>query len=41
VTFFGTRSANERSHYPDVDLEAHKIGGGFWFTHRDGEPYET
>ena len=37
----GTRSPNERSHYPDVDLEARKVGGGFRFTHRDGEPYET
>ena len=37
----GTRSPNERSHYPDVDLEARKVGGSFRFTHRDGEPYEN
>ena len=37
----GTRSPNERSHYPDVDLEARKVGGSFRFTHRDGGPYET
>ena len=37
----GTRSPNERSHYPDVDLETRKVGDGFRFTHRDGEPYET
>ena len=41
VLEIGTCSPNERSHYPDVDLEARKIGGGFRFTHRDGEPYET
>ncbi|MCY4589533.1 MAG: cupin domain-containing protein [Alphaproteobacteria bacterium] len=37
----GTRSPNERSHYPDVDLEARKSGGSFRFTRRNGEPYET
>ena len=37
----GTRSPNERSHYPDVDLEARKAGDGFRFTRRNGEPYET
>ena len=41
MTFFGTRSVNERSHYPDVDPEARKVGDSFRFTHRDGEPYET
>ena len=38
----GTRSPNERSHYPDVDLAAHKVAGGdVRFTNRKGEPYET
>ena len=38
----GTRSTNERSHYPDVDLAAQKVAdGGFRFTNRNGEPYET
>ena len=38
----GTRSPNERSHYPDVDLAAEKVAGsGFRFTTRNGEPYET
>ena len=38
----GTRSANERSHYPDVDMAATKVAGsGFRFTNRNGEPYET
>ena len=38
----GTRSPSERSHYPDVDLAAHKVaGGGFRFTNRNGEPYEA
>ena len=38
----GTRSPNERSHYPDVDLAAQKVAdGGVRFTNRKGEPYET
>ncbi len=37
----GTRSATERSHYPDIDLEARRAGGSFQFTRRNGEPYET
>ena len=37
----GTRTSSERSRYPDVDREARKVGGGFRFTHRDGDPYET
>ena len=37
----GTRSPNERSHYPDVDLAATKVAGCVRFTRRDGAPYET
>ena len=28
-------------HCRDIDLEARKLGGGFRFTRRDGEPYES
>ena len=38
----GTRSPDERAHYPDIDLAGYEIaGGGFRFTTRSGEPYES
>ena len=38
----GTRSPNERAHYPDVDLAAQTLAdGSIRFTNRRGEPYET
>ena len=37
----GTRSPNEYSHYPDIDLAATKVAGDVRFTHRNGEPYEA
>lgn len=35
----GTRTENERGHYPDIDLVAEKDGPKFIFTHKDGTPY--
>jgi uncharacterized cupin superfamily protein len=34
----GTRTANERAHYSDVDLMARKSDGVWTFTNRKGEP---
>jgi uncharacterized cupin superfamily protein len=40
VTFIvvGTRAAEERGHYPDVDLRAFKANGAWTFTNKKGEP---
>ena len=35
----GTRSAHERCHYPDVDLEFVSDDNGDRYVHRSGEPY--
>ena len=37
----GTRSATERAHYTDadVDMAAHKVDGKFVITRKDGTPY--
>jgi uncharacterized cupin superfamily protein len=36
----GTRAKNEKSHYPEADLQAVKIEGSpFKFLHKDGTPY--
>jgi len=32
----GTRSSDERSHYPDTDLKAWKTGGKWHFSRKDG-----
>ena len=37
----GTRSANERVHYPDVDLELVRDEKGRRYQHRNGEPYPS
>jgi uncharacterized cupin superfamily protein len=35
----GTRSVNERGHYPDVDLVMIRESGQFRFTNKAGKPY--
>lgn len=35
----GTRSPDERTEYPDVDMKAHKIEGQWLFTRKDGTLY--
>lgn len=35
----GTRSAQERAHYPEIDLLALKDAAGMRFLHKDGTPY--
>ncbi len=35
----GSRSNEERAHYPDDDLAFAKTQDGFEFTHKDGTPY--
>jgi uncharacterized cupin superfamily protein len=35
----GTRAANERAHYPDVDLVLERDARGMRFLHKSGEPY--
>jgi uncharacterized cupin superfamily protein len=35
----GTRSADERGHYPDNDLVMIREAGGFRFTNKAGKPY--
>jgi uncharacterized cupin superfamily protein len=37
----GTRSVNERVHYPDVDLELVRDENGRRYLHRNGEPYPS
>ena len=38
----GTRSTEERAHYPDIDLAAKTLAdGSVRFTNRSGKPYET
>ena len=36
----GTRSPDEKGHYPDVDLRYEKRDGVVTFVHRDGTPYK-
>ena len=36
----GTRSPDEKVHYPDVDLAVYKDDDGYHFTTKSGEPYE-
>ncbi len=36
----GTRPAEDRCHYSDVDLICHEAGGRSWFTRADGTPLE-
>jgi uncharacterized cupin superfamily protein len=35
----GTRAAQEKAHYSDIDLMARKADGRFVFTHKNGDPY--
>ncbi|MFN0316456.1 MAG: cupin domain-containing protein [Burkholderiales bacterium] len=35
----GDRSAGDGATYPDDDLVAHAVAGGWQFTHKDGTPY--
>lgn len=35
----GTRSTQERAHYPDIDLAFEEDENGERFTHKDGTPY--
>jgi uncharacterized cupin superfamily protein len=35
----GDRSAGDGASYPDDDLEARAVAGGWQFTHKDGTPY--
>ena len=35
----GDRSVGDGGRYPDDDLEANAIPGGWTFTHKDGRPY--
>ncbi|NJM30836.1 MAG: cupin domain-containing protein [Rhizobiales bacterium] len=35
----GTRSADERSHYPEADMQGVKAGGKWQILHKDGMPY--
>ncbi len=35
----GTRSAQERVHYPDIDMKMERDEDGARFLHRSGEPY--
>jgi uncharacterized cupin superfamily protein len=41
VTFLevGTRAADERSHYPEADMQGVKTGGAWQILHKDGTPY--
>ena len=39
VLEIGTRAADERAHYPDIDLVYEKSDGAIRFTSRAGEPY--
>lgn len=36
----GTRSSEERAHFPDVDMVAVKSGGKLQFLRKDGRPFE-
>ena len=40
VLEIGTRSSDERCHYPDIDLVYEKRDGGIRFTNKAGEPYD-
>ena len=40
VLEIGTRSSEERGHYPDIDLVYEKRGGKIRFTNKAGEPYD-
>ena len=40
VLEIGTRSSEERGHYPDVDLVYEKRGDKIRFTNKAGEPYD-
>jgi len=35
----GDRSAGDQGSYPDDDLVAVRVEGGWRFTHKDGTPY--
>jgi uncharacterized cupin superfamily protein len=35
----GTRSGEERSHYPDADMQGVKRNGAWQILHKDGTPY--
>jgi uncharacterized cupin superfamily protein len=35
----GDRTAGDEAHYPDDDLVAREVGGGWQFFHKDGRPY--
>jgi len=35
----GDRTPGDGANYPDDDLEAHAMAGGWSFTHKDGRPY--
>jgi uncharacterized cupin superfamily protein len=35
----GDRSPGDAGNYPDDDLEARAVAGGWQFTHKDGRPY--
>jgi uncharacterized cupin superfamily protein len=35
----GDRTAGDEAHYPDDDLVAREVGGGWQFFHKDGQPY--
>jgi uncharacterized cupin superfamily protein len=35
----GDRSTGDAANYPDDDLEARAVAGGWRFTHKDGTPY--
>jgi uncharacterized cupin superfamily protein len=35
----GTRSANERSHYPEADMQGEKVDGKWRILHKDGSAY--
>lgn len=35
----GDRTPGDAVHYPDDDLQAHLVEGGWQFTHKDGTPY--
>ena len=37
----GTRAANDRVHYPDIDLAYERINGEGRYLHKDGTPYPT
>ena len=37
----GDRGAGDEGYYPDDDLRAKQVDGGWVFTHKDGSPYEA